>query len=52
MISVASRTAIDRRELARQVVSGTAANRPAEAFRRCPECGTDHFTQRAMRVNR
>jgi hypothetical protein len=49
MISVASRTTIDRRELAREVESGSEANRRTEAFRRCPKCGADHFTQRALR---
>jgi len=40
---------IDRAELAREVESISAANQPAEAFRHCPKCGADHFTQRAVR---
>jgi hypothetical protein len=49
MISVASRTTIDRGELTREIESASAANQPADTFRHCPECGADHFTQRALR---
>jgi len=49
MISVASRTTIDRGELARKVESASASNRQADTFQRCPKCGADHFTQRALR---
>jgi hypothetical protein len=49
MISVASRTTIDRGELTRKVQSASAANLSAETFRHCPQCGADHFTQRALR---
>jgi DNA-directed RNA polymerase subunit M/transcription elongation factor TFIIS len=49
MISVASRTTIDRGELRRQVKSASAANQSADTFRHCPKCGEDHFTQRALR---
>jgi DNA-directed RNA polymerase subunit M/transcription elongation factor TFIIS len=48
MISVASRTAIDRGELTRKVQSASAANLSADTFRHCPKCGADHFTQRAL----
>jgi hypothetical protein len=48
MISVASRTAIDRGELTREVQSASAANLSADTFRHCPKCGADHFTQRAF----
>jgi DNA-directed RNA polymerase subunit M/transcription elongation factor TFIIS len=49
MISVATRTTIDRGELAREIESASAANQEAGAFQRCPQCGADHFTQRALR---
>jgi DNA-directed RNA polymerase subunit M/transcription elongation factor TFIIS len=49
MISVASRTTIDRSELRREIKSASVANQSADTFRRCPQCGTDHFTQRALR---
>jgi DNA-directed RNA polymerase subunit M/transcription elongation factor TFIIS len=49
MISVASRTTIDRGELTREIESASAANQSADTFRHCPECGADHFTQRALR---
>jgi hypothetical protein len=49
MISVASRTTIDRAELAREIESISAANQPAAAARECPKCGADHFTQNAVR---
>jgi uncharacterized paraquat-inducible protein A len=49
MMSVTSGTRIDRAELAREVASGEAANQSAEALRHCPDCGADHFTQRAVR---
>jgi len=49
MISVASRTTIDRGELTRKVQSASAANLSADTFRHCPKCGADHFTQRALR---
>jgi DNA-directed RNA polymerase subunit M/transcription elongation factor TFIIS len=49
MISVASRTTIDRSELAREVESASAANQSTDAFRRCPRCGADRFTQHALR---
>jgi hypothetical protein len=49
MISVATRATIDRGELAREIESASAANQEAGAFQRCPQCGADHFTQRALR---
>jgi DNA-directed RNA polymerase subunit M/transcription elongation factor TFIIS len=49
MISVASRTTIDRGELSREVDSASAANQSADTYRKCPKCGADHFTQRALR---
>jgi DNA-directed RNA polymerase subunit M/transcription elongation factor TFIIS len=49
MISVASRTTIDRGELTREIESASAANQSADTFRHCPECGADHFTQCALR---
>jgi len=49
MISVATRTTIDRGELAREIQSASAANRSADTFQRCPNCGADHFTQRVWR---
>ena len=49
MISVATRTTIDRAELTREIESASAANQSADTFRRCPRCGADHFTQRALR---
>jgi NADH pyrophosphatase NudC (nudix superfamily) len=49
MISVATRTTIDRSELTREIGSASAANQFADTFRHCPKCGADHFTQRALR---
>jgi hypothetical protein len=49
MISVASRTNIDRGELTRKVQSASGANQSADTFRHCPKCGADHFTQSAFR---
>jgi DNA-directed RNA polymerase subunit M/transcription elongation factor TFIIS len=49
MISVATRTNIDRGELARKIGSASAANQSADTFRHCPKCGADHFTQRPLR---
>jgi hypothetical protein len=49
MISVATRTTIDRGELAREIEAASAVNQGAGAFQRCPKCGSDHFTQRAWR---
>lgn len=51
MISVATRTTVDRAELEREVESAAAANQPAAVARICPECGADHFTQKAVRGN-
>lgn len=45
----ASGTSIDRAELAREVAASEAANRPADVLRRCPECGSDRFTERPAR---
>jgi hypothetical protein len=49
MISVASRTTIDRGELTREIESASAANQSADSFRHCPKCNADHFTQRPLR---
>jgi hypothetical protein len=49
MISVATRTTIDRGELAREIESASAANQGAGTFQCCPKCGADHFTQHALR---
>src|SRR5487761_1577545 len=49
--SGASSTNLDRGELTREVDSIGAANRVAEAFRQCPECGAEHFTQRPSRAD-
>jgi hypothetical protein len=49
MISVASRANIDRGELDREVGSAEAANQQADALRRCPKCGAEHFTQHPLR---
>jgi hypothetical protein len=46
MISVASRTNLDRGELTRKVQSASGATQSADTFRHCPKCGVDHFTQR------
>jgi hypothetical protein len=39
----------DSTDVRRQVESISAQNRQIEAFRHCPECGADHFTQGASR---
>jgi hypothetical protein len=39
----------DSTDLGRQVESISAQNQGIEAFRHCPKCGADHFTQRAAR---
>jgi hypothetical protein len=49
MFQVATPTRIDKGELAREVTSISAANQPAAAFRHCPQCGADRFTQRAVK---
>jgi hypothetical protein len=49
MISVAGRSGLDRTEMDREKAAISAGNQPAEVYRHCPECGADHFTQRAMR---
>ena len=46
MISVVSRTNIDRGELTRKVQSASGATQSADTFRHCPKCGVDHSTQR------
>ena len=46
MISTASRRSIDRPELAREINSISAENEVAQAFRHCPKCGGEQFTQR------
>jgi DNA-directed RNA polymerase subunit M/transcription elongation factor TFIIS len=51
MISVATQTGVDRAELAREVSAASTANQPAEVLRRCPKCGADKFSQRALRGN-
>ena len=52
MISVATRSTVDRAELEREVESASAANQPATVARICPKCGADHFTQKAVRGKR
>ena len=50
--SVTSRgwqTAADRAELKAEVQAGMEAGEHAEAFRRCPECGSEHYSQRPFR---
>jgi hypothetical protein len=37
----------DSTDLRRQVDSISAQNQQSEAFRRCPECGAERFTQSA-----
>jgi len=50
MFSVARRgSAVDRRELAREVESISEGNRRYETFRHCPKCGAGRFTQHAVR---
>ncbi len=49
MISTASRTNIDRSELAREISSISAENELAGTFRRCPACGAEQFTQQPCR---
>jgi hypothetical protein len=39
----------DSTDLRRQVDSISAQNQQSEAFRRCPECGAEHFTQSTSR---
>jgi hypothetical protein len=39
----------DSTDLRRQVDSISAQNQQSGAFRRCPECGAEHFTQSASR---
>jgi hypothetical protein len=39
----------DSTDLNRQVEAISAQNQEVEAFRHCPECGSDHFTQGASR---
>jgi hypothetical protein len=46
MLQVATPTRVDRAELDREITSIGAANQQAAAFRQCPRCGADHFTQR------
>jgi hypothetical protein len=46
MFTVTTGTRVDRAELAREVMSIETANQQAGAFRECPQCGADHFTQR------
>jgi len=37
----------DSSDLSRQVEAISAQNQQIEAFRSCPKCGADHFTQSA-----
>jgi hypothetical protein len=37
----------DQAKVDEMVESIAARKRQAESFRHCPECGADHFTQRA-----
>jgi hypothetical protein len=37
----------DQAKVDELVESVSARKRQAESFRHCPECGADHFTQRA-----
>ena len=39
----------DSTDLSRQVNSISGQNQATEAFRNCPKCGADHFTQQAVR---
>jgi hypothetical protein len=39
----------DSTDVGRQVESISAQNQSIEAFRHCPKCQADHFTQRASR---
>ncbi len=41
----------DSTDLSRQVGSISAQNQQIEAFRHCPRCGADNFTQGASRAN-
>lgn len=40
---------VARAELSREIKSISAQNQSAEAFRYCPKCGAEHFTQHALR---
>jgi hypothetical protein len=52
MFSVASRSTVDRAELAREVSSIATENQLTDAFRRCPRCGAEEFEQRPWRGQR
>ena len=39
----------DSTDLSRQVSSISGQNQATEAFRNCPKCGADRFTQQAVR---
>jgi hypothetical protein len=43
MFSVASRTNIDRGELAREISAATADNQLTNAYLQCPKCGSEEF---------
>jgi hypothetical protein len=49
MFSVATPRNIDGAELDREIASISAENQSVQAFRLCPKCGADHFTQHAVR---
>ena len=44
-----ARGGIDRAELNAEVQSIMALGEQADAFRRCPKCGSEHHTQRPVR---
>jgi hypothetical protein len=39
----------DSTDLSRQVEAISAQNQQVEAFRHCPKCGAEHFTERTSR---
>jgi hypothetical protein len=41
--------AADRAELNAEVQAGMEIGEQAEAFRQCPECGSEHYSQRPLR---
>jgi hypothetical protein len=42
-------TAADRAELNTEVQASMETGEQAEAFRQCPECGSEHYSQRPLR---
>jgi hypothetical protein len=40
---------VDETELNREIQSSTEIHEQAESFRKCPECGSEHYSQRPVR---